>query len=259
MSITRSSPVTAARNGLVPLVNGHVADVWTRVVAAIAVLLTAGCQWPRDAEGTLDRVRDGVLRVGVVEHPPWTVIEDGQVSGAEAELVLRLAEGLGARVEWTEGPEPTLIGALAHQSLDLVVGGLSSSSPWTTEVALSAAYFTSKQVVAVPASAAAPVEGMSVAVAAGTPEVTFLAEEGAVPVVVPAVPVVPDGPAVVPDWAVDPACGRTVLELGTTEHSVATALGENAWLTTVERFLLDLPEPEIRSLLIDARGGRSCR
>ncbi|GAA4414063.1 hypothetical protein GCM10023148_09140 [Actinokineospora soli] len=239
--------------------SGHSASVLMRVVAAVAVLLAAGCQWPRDAEGTLDRVRGGVLRVGVVEDPPWTVVsDDGSVGGAEAELVRRLAERLSARVEWTEGPESTLVGALSHQALDLVIGGLSYSSPWTKDVALTASYFTSAQVVVVPAGAGDSVEGLEVAVRAGTPEVTFLHEKGARPAVVPEVPIAPEGPAVVPSWAVDPACGRVVVELGSTDHSMATPLGENAWLVTVEEFLLGLPDSEIAGLLVDARGGRTC-
>ncbi|GGS36550.1 substrate-binding periplasmic protein [Actinokineospora fastidiosa] len=227
------------------------------MIVAVAVLLAAGCQWPRDAEGTLDRVRGGVLRVGVVEDPPWTVVDDrGAVGGAEAALVERLAAELGARVEWTEGPESTLIGALSHQALDLVIGGMTRSSPWTKEVALTVPYFTSKRVVAVPLAADSSLEGVPVAVEAGTPEVTFLAEEGAVPVVVDEVPA--GVPAVVPDWAVDPACQRAVLELGSTDHSFAMALGENAFLVRVEEFLLALPPEEIRGLLVQARGGTGC-
>src|SRR6185369_5924264 len=36
------------------------------------VLLVAACDLPRDSDGTLDRVRGGTMRVGVVIDTPWT-------------------------------------------------------------------------------------------------------------------------------------------------------------------------------------------
>ncbi|CAL9492198.1 hypothetical protein SUDANB95_03241 [Actinosynnema sp. ALI-1.44] len=70
------------------------------------VVLVAGCGIPRDTDGTLDRVRGGVLRVGVAENPPWTVVGGpGEVSGAEAELAQRLVDELDAHVEWHPGTE----------------------------------------------------------------------------------------------------------------------------------------------------------
>jgi DNA-binding IclR family transcriptional regulator len=63
--------------------------------AALLALAAAGCDLPRDAEGTLDRVRGGTLRVGVVNHPPWVVDSGGAVGGVESALVTQLARELG--------------------------------------------------------------------------------------------------------------------------------------------------------------------
>ncbi len=55
------------------------------LVSACAV----GCKdLPRDPEGTLNRVRGGRVRVGLVEHPPWVVRRSGgEPAGVEVELV----------------------------------------------------------------------------------------------------------------------------------------------------------------------------
>lgn len=41
-----------------------------------ASVLLGGCDWPRDAAGTLNEVRGGTLRVGVTDNPPWVVLQD---------------------------------------------------------------------------------------------------------------------------------------------------------------------------------------
>src|SRR3712207_7643050 len=41
-------------------------------LASLLALVAAACDLPRDPEGTLQRVRGGTMRVGVVERRPWT-------------------------------------------------------------------------------------------------------------------------------------------------------------------------------------------
>jgi polar amino acid transport system substrate-binding protein len=109
---------------------------WLLVVARVL----AGCGLPRDVEGTLDRVRDGVLRAGVTDNPPWTVARGDAPAGAEVELVERLAAGLGARVEWRTGSESVLVAALGSRELDVVVGGREEQAPWSGQAARTRPY-----------------------------------------------------------------------------------------------------------------------
>ncbi len=73
----------------------------TAVVVSASLL--AGCQWPRDVDGTLERVSGGTLRGGVSEADPWVRLEGSEPSGVDVELVRRLARELDAAVEWVEG------------------------------------------------------------------------------------------------------------------------------------------------------------
>lgn len=110
-------------------------------VVALA-LLVAGCgvQIPSDPDGTLDRVRGAVLRVGVSPNDPWTEVSGEDVSGVEVALVRAFADSLDASVTWTTGGEEALVGQLERGELDLVIGGLTAASPWAEKAALTTAY-----------------------------------------------------------------------------------------------------------------------
>lgn len=116
--------------------------------AAIAVLLVValaatacGGPFPRDTDGSLDRITGGTIRVGVSENPPWTeVSDDGGVTGREVDLVTDFAQAHNAEPEWTPGAESELIMAMKRGDLDVVIGGLTSDSPWEKEVALTRPY-----------------------------------------------------------------------------------------------------------------------
>jgi ABC-type amino acid transport substrate-binding protein len=113
----------------------------------------AGCGLPVDPDGTLDRVRGGTLRVGVVHHPPWVDIRpDRGPTGREVTLVEELAGDLGSKVEWIEGGETTLMLELERRRLDLVIGGIPGKSPWHGRVGMSRPHATNGTVEIVLAS-----------------------------------------------------------------------------------------------------------
>jgi len=113
------------------------------VLAVAATLAACGVTVPTDPDGTLDRVRGGELRVGVSPHEPWTgTLPDGTPTGLEVDLVADFAQTLDADVVWTVGGEEALVGDLDRGELDLVVGGLTASSPWTSKAAVTVAYVT---------------------------------------------------------------------------------------------------------------------
>jgi ABC-type amino acid transport substrate-binding protein len=122
------------------------------VSALVGAPVLAGCgtDLPRDPEGTLDRVRGGTLRVGVSANPPWTeapaTTAGGDATpaepptGIEPDLLTDFAESLGAEVHWTTGGEGRLVADLRDGRLDVVVGGLTDTSPWTSHAALTRPY-----------------------------------------------------------------------------------------------------------------------
>jgi len=124
-------------------------SVFVRGRFALLLLLVtvtvAGCGLtiPTDPDGTLDRVQDGTLRVGVSLSAPWTTAgSHSEPEGIEVDLARTFAGSLGAQVEWSVAGEEALVLAMENGDLDLIIGGLTSTSAWADKVALTMPYRT---------------------------------------------------------------------------------------------------------------------
>jgi polar amino acid transport system substrate-binding protein len=219
--------------------------------ALLTVVAVTGCQFPSDPDGTLERVRDGTMRVGVTESDPWVDLADpDDPQGVEPALVRRLAAHLNAEIEWVDGSEEELMGALKEGQLDLVAGGLTKKTPWKKEAALTWPYLRTRLVVGAPPGASLPddFDAVDIAFERGSEAGGLLARK------TKAEPVAVDElrdrrAAAVDDWLLDDLGLRaTGTELSKHDHVMAAPLGENAWLVELERFLLRRTG-EIRALL----------
>jgi polar amino acid transport system substrate-binding protein len=228
------------------------------LAVVIFVALLAGCDFPRDPMGTLDRVRGGTLRVGVADHEPWARLEDGEASGAEVELAREFAGELGAEVTFVKGTVPELLEAAREGEVDLVIGGLTATDPGVREqkeAAITAPYLTLRPLVgAPPGTALEDVSGREVAVESVGRTAALLKEEGAIPVRVKD-PATAEMPVAgyhwqLEEWGMEP----TGIELPKEEHVMAVPLGENGWLVELERFLRS-HRREARELLREESSG----
>ncbi|MGM7667016.1 transporter substrate-binding domain-containing protein [Microbacterium sp. A93] len=110
------------------------------LTAAVALTGCTSSGYPADPEGTFDEVSGGTLSVGVVHHPPYVDASGPEPSGSRVDLVEGFAKSIGADIEWTVSGEEALMIALKAGDLDLVAGGLTSQSPWSTHGALTRDY-----------------------------------------------------------------------------------------------------------------------
>jgi polar amino acid transport system substrate-binding protein len=227
-------------------------------LAFLVAVLVVGCQYPRDPDGTLNRVQGGVMRVGVVEADPWVVIEGDQpTGGAEVELVREFAERLDAQIDWVQGSEEELVDAAKEGQVDLLIGGITNKSRWKKDVAFTRPYVQTQTVVGAPPGSSFPDDlgGVEVVVEVGTEEEGLLAQRTDAEVV-PVTDLASERgkPAAVHDYLLDDlGLADTGTVLGESKHVMAVRLGENAFLVELERFLLDR-EGAIRALLV--REGR---
>lgn len=226
-----------------------------RAIALLALLASAaaGCQYPRDPDGTLNRVEGGVMRVGVTEADPWVLMDGDEPSGgAEVELARRFARDVGARIHWVHGSEEELVDAAKEGQVDLILAGLTSKSRWKKDVAFTRPYVETRTVVGTPAGAsyADDFADVPVAVELGTEEEGLL-EQRTDARVVPVTDLASHRgePAAVPDYLLDDLdLMDSDTELDRSKHVMAVKLGENAFLVRLERFLLSR-EDEIRRLV----------
>jgi len=219
------------------------------------VLLGAACGLPRDPEGTSDRVRDGVVRVGVIENPPWASLAEGVPRGVEVALARRFAAGYRAEVRWIEGTEAELVESLVAREIDLVIGGLESTTPYVSEVGLTRPYILQDVVVGVePGTPLDPdLEGVRVAYELGRPIAPHLDDVGAVPVPVDDIERA-EPPVATDEWRL-PALGLQESEifLIQSKHVMAVQRGENGFMSALERFLIVHQQEAGDLLLQEAR------
>ena len=193
------------------------------------------------------------MSVGIVVADPWVTIDDTTPGGVEVGLVEAFATSLGAGIEWTEGSEQELFGAMEMGQLDLVIGGIDSENPWSSKVALTHPYLTTQVVIAAPRGTNLPddIAGQEVAVEAHTDAAGVLEKTEA------EVALVDDasdwsGPVAVEDYLVDKLdlkeSGITLIKV---DHVMAVRMGENGFMVALERFLLE--ESELVHRLLEER------
>ncbi len=118
---------------------------WAAILAILLLALTACAHYPADPNGTLNNVTDGTMRVGVTENQKWVQIGEGaEPQGVEPDLLRDFASQLNADIEWHQGSEHELVDDLKHGELDVVIGGISAKTPWTTHAGLSRPYVKTK-------------------------------------------------------------------------------------------------------------------
>src|SRR5690625_19187 len=133
------------------------------VLLAVMIGL-AGCSghFPADPDVTLDKDSGGTPRVGIPDQPHWTDTDsegndEQDKGGTEVALETDYAQTINADVEWHTGGEEQLIMMLSGRELDMVIGGLTDESPWSSDAALTTTFAesigvddsTSKHVMAV--------------------------------------------------------------------------------------------------------------
>ena len=105
-------------------------DVRGILLVAGFLLLAACGPYPRDIEGTRDRVASSrVIRVGI---PPLAAAD----RSLAAAYLDRLARATGARPRLETGAAEPLLARLEAGELDLVLGEIARDSPWVDEVAV---------------------------------------------------------------------------------------------------------------------------
>lgn len=107
----------------------------------MALLLLGACEnFPGDPKNTTAEVRGAVLKVGVIENPPWASARGGDATGIEVDLLERFAATLDAEVEWSPVPTEAGFEKLKKGEIHLLIGGLLQSTPYSRHAGLTRPY-----------------------------------------------------------------------------------------------------------------------
>src|SRR5881275_14521 len=110
---------------------------WTALILGLSIG-TASCGLPRDPDKTSERIASThELRVGFTGNAPWTDDSGAVPRGIEPDLARRFAATIGAHVAWTRVSETTLVQALKHHELELVIGGFDKKTQWSSTAGVS--------------------------------------------------------------------------------------------------------------------------
>lgn len=180
------------------------------------------------------------MRVGVVDNRPWAMRTDNDARGVEPTLVRQFAEELNARPTWIWGNEHQLMSALELFELDLVIGGIVNSSPWSSKVAFTRPYIVSRKLIGFPSSIPPPpkIEGLRVAVRLGDPAAAHLKGKGAAASRVEDLFNGTTSPVAALEWELElHGFVSPGIELHREEQVMAVPPGENRWLSRLDEFL----------------------
>lgn len=113
-----------------------------------AALLVGACDpYPKDPHKTYANIRnEGVIKVGVVDHPPFAVKHDTNMppTGIEVRLIQGFADNLSVSPQWHVLPGRLAFDLLSEGKLDMVIGGFDKNDPWSKKSSFTRPYFISR-------------------------------------------------------------------------------------------------------------------
>ena len=87
---------------------------------AYLFLLFLSCgPFPNDPGRTLEKITNGILKVGYSENIPWVYKTDHGAGGLEAQMITDFAAKYNAQVEWVNSSEEKLFEKLEKRKLTL--------------------------------------------------------------------------------------------------------------------------------------------
>jgi polar amino acid transport system substrate-binding protein len=108
--------------------------------AVILLFILCGCSFPKDPEDSFKKAQQEGLRVGIVDHPPYTTFEDNEAGGTEAAMIEEFAKQEGLKVQYFYGTESQLIKMLEDYKLHLMIGGFEKKTVWKDKAGQSTKY-----------------------------------------------------------------------------------------------------------------------
>ncbi|QED36640.1 transporter substrate-binding domain-containing protein [Antarcticibacterium arcticum] len=106
----------------------------------ILLLVSAACDFPKDAEGSWVDAQNNYLKVGVSINPPFTISERDSLKGMEIDLLKKFAGKENLKIRFFEGSESELIKKLENYELHVIAGGFDKKTLWKQKAGTTSPY-----------------------------------------------------------------------------------------------------------------------
>jgi ABC-type amino acid transport substrate-binding protein len=104
---------------------------WTKMCAALAVLVLAGCGSGDGGGGGaatgLDTIEQGKLKVAVQSYAPYTTVRGNRIEGLDGDIIHAVADKLGLEVQPQLTDFNGMLGGVQSRRVDITVGGVAWS------------------------------------------------------------------------------------------------------------------------------------
>lgn len=111
-----------------------------KFIASILLIILTGCNYPKDPENSFDEANNDSLKVGIVNNPPYVIIENGKVSGTEIEILKNFANSNELNISFKEGSESILVKKLKNYTIHIIAGGFDKKTIWKKYTGTSTTY-----------------------------------------------------------------------------------------------------------------------
>ncbi len=106
--------------------------------------------YPKDPRDSWKNVQTEGLKVGVVNNPPFTSVENDSFDGSEVKMIREFANNNKVQVKFEKGNETDLIDKLEHFKLDVVIGGFTKKTLWKKKAGPTVMYDKEKHIFLIP-------------------------------------------------------------------------------------------------------------
>ena len=111
-----------------------------KIIPLLLLLISSGCDFPKDAEDSWENATNNYLKVGVSVNPPYTISEKDSISGIEIDLLQNFADKKNLEIRFIEGSESELIKKLENYQLHVLAGGFEKKTLWKDKAGTTVPY-----------------------------------------------------------------------------------------------------------------------
>lgn len=104
-------------------------SIYMYKMSIIVFFLAASCNVPKDSRDSFESVKSDVLKVGVVNNPPFSSFEQ-EPKGSEVLMIRDFSNQENVEIQFIKGSESDLVKKLEQADIHVLLGGFEKNTIW---------------------------------------------------------------------------------------------------------------------------------